>query len=63
MVHYYSYLSVKEKKLITLDFSHTCYCRGDEYAKHLSAFVQTVKATWHPFCVLGFGVIFHHSVF
>ena len=63
MVHYYSYLSVKEKKLITLDFSHTCYRRGDEYAKRLSAFVQTVCATWHPFRVLGFGVIFHHSVF
>ena len=45
MVHYYSYLSVKEKKLITLDFSHTRYRRGDEYAKRLSAFVQTVWAT------------------
>ena len=44
-VRYYSYHSVKEKKLITLNFGHVRYRREDEYAKRLSVNVQTVRAT------------------
>ena len=53
MVHYYSCHSVKEKKLITLNFSPARY-RWDNWAKHLSVFVQNLcNMPWHPFRVLG----------
>ena len=42
MVHYHSYHPVKEKKLITLNFSPARYRRGDEWAKRLSVFVQNL---------------------
>ena len=35
----------KRKELITLNFSHARYRRGDGCAKRLSVFVQTVRAT------------------
>ena len=45
MVHSYSYHSVKDKKLIILNFSHVRYHCGDECSKRLRVFVQTVRAT------------------
>ena len=50
--------------LVCATFYAATKTHGDEWATHSSVFVQNLcNMPWHPFRVLGFGVIFRRSVF